>query len=293
MESARCRAFLAAAEGGSFTAAAEALHYTPSGVSQLVAALERDLELKLLRRTQRGVTLTPAGETLLPAVRAFLNGEDRIRQLAAEVNDLRIGSIRIATYPSMAMQYLPGVLREFSGAYPDISIQVREGERREIIAWLGAGEVDVGFIGGDDSLPGDWLPLAEDPMLALLPRSHPLAHARSYPLERCREERFIMGGRGWDEDAIAMLHAHGIEPNVVLSTVSGISVLAMVESGLGISVMNELVTRGRDCDIALLPLDPPQHITLGMLLPSLENAAPAVRRFVQYAAKRLTRTETN
>ena len=291
MESARCRAFLAAAEHGSFSAAAEALHYTPSGVSQLVTALEQELELTLLRRTRRGVTLTQAGETILPAARALLQQEDRIRQLAAEINGLQLGSITVGTYPSMAMLYLPEVLRAFSRDFPQIRVQVREGEQREIVEWLRTGEADVGFLGGGERLPGDWLPLAEDPMLAMLPRTHPLAEAEVFPLEAVRGEPFIMGGQGWDSDAIDMLHAHGIEPNVVLSTVSGISVLAMVESGLGMSIMNRLVTRVQSADIAMLPLDPPQHITLGMLLPSLDDAPPAVNKFVQYAVRLLTQAE--
>ena len=291
MESARCRAFLAAAEHGSFSAAAEALHYTPSGVSQLVTALEQELELTLLRRTRRGVTLTQAGEKILPAARALLQQEDRIRQLAAEINGLQLGSITVGTYPSMAMLYLPEVLRAFSRDFPQIKVQVREGEQREIVEWLQTGAADVGFLGGGERLPGDWLPLAEDPMLAMLPRTHPLAEAEVFPLEAVRGEPFIMGGQGWDSDAIDMLHAHGIEPNVVLSTVSGISVLAMIEGGLGMSIMNRLVTRVQSADIAMLPLDPPQHITLGMLLPSLDEAPPAVQKFVQYAVRLLTQAE--
>ena len=289
MESARCKAFLAAAEHGSFTAAAEALHYTPSGVSQLVTALEHDLELTLLRRTRKGVQPTQAGEILLPAVRAFLQQEERIRQLAAEMNGLEIGAITVGTYPSMAIHYLPKVLRAFSRDYPNIRIQVREGERREILEWLEHGEVDIGFISETGELPGDWLPFAEDPMLALLPRDHPLAGAKVYPLAAAKEERFIMCGQGWDSDTIPMLRAHGIEPNIPFSTFSGFSALAMVESGLGISIMNALVTQALSADIALLPLDPPQHITLGMLLPDLDAAPPAVQKFVQYAAKMLTR----
>lgn len=73
METARCRAFLAAADTGSFSKAAELLSYTPSGVSQLVSALEADIGYPLLRRTNKGVTVTAEGSTLIPAIREFLN----------------------------------------------------------------------------------------------------------------------------------------------------------------------------------------------------------------------------
>ena len=95
MESARCKAFVAAAECGSFTAAAGKLGYTPSGVSQLVTALERELGFPLLDRSRRGVTLTGEGERFLPEIRGFLGKEDHIYELAAEVRGLTVGSVEI------------------------------------------------------------------------------------------------------------------------------------------------------------------------------------------------------
>lgn len=102
METARCRAFLAAADTGSFSKAAELLSYTPSGVSQLVSALEADIGYPLLRRTNKGVTVTAEGSTLIPAIREFLNCEDNIYQLAADTNGLLIAvlpSPRIRAWP--------------------------------------------------------------------------------------------------------------------------------------------------------------------------------------------------
>nr|MDU2066558.1 LysR family transcriptional regulator [Sporomusaceae bacterium] len=107
MESARCKAFLAAVETGSFSKAAEVLNYTPSGVSQLVTSLENDLGFPLLRRNPKGVTLTENGKQILPAVRDFLLQENRIFQLAAEISGLLIGSITIASYSSISTHWLP------------------------------------------------------------------------------------------------------------------------------------------------------------------------------------------
>ena len=110
METARCRAFLAAAETGSFSKAAEALSYTPSGVNQLVTALEKELGFPVFRRNTKGVTLTENGELLLPTVREFLRKEDRIFELSAEMNGLLIGSVTIAAYSSIATHWLPAVI---------------------------------------------------------------------------------------------------------------------------------------------------------------------------------------
>ena len=113
MESARCKAFLAAAETGSFTKAAERLNYTTSGVSQLVASLEKELGVSLFIRKKQGVTLSENGEYLLPAIRSFLQQEERIYQMASDILGLSVGEITIATYPSMSAHSLPQVIREF------------------------------------------------------------------------------------------------------------------------------------------------------------------------------------
>ena len=120
MESARCRAFLESVERGSFKAAADALGYTPSAVSQLVAALEKELSLNLLIRSKKGVTVTGEGRKLLPIVRSFLAREKEMYELASELQGLSVGNLTIAAYPSVATTWLPELVRTFQKDYPDI-----------------------------------------------------------------------------------------------------------------------------------------------------------------------------
>ena len=127
METARCRAFVVAADTGSFSKAAEALSYTPSGVNQLVTALEKELGFPLFRRNTKGVSLTENGRLLLPAIRKFLRQEDRIFELSAEMNGLLIGSVNIAAYSSIATHWLPAVIGAFQRDYPQIHVNLLEG----------------------------------------------------------------------------------------------------------------------------------------------------------------------
>ena len=288
MESARCKAFLAAVETGSFSKAAEFLNYTPSGVSQLVSALENELGFSLLRRSKRGVTPTENGEKLLPTIREFLLQENRIYQFAAETNGLLIGNITIAAYSSIATHWLPSVIRAFQEDYPQIQIKLMEGIRQEVTKWLDEKIADVAFLSYKDPMPYEWIPLAEDQMLAVLPKTHPLAAEISYPLQNCERERFIMPALGRDADVIALFQANKLNPNIQFSTLENFATMAMVEQGLGMSIMNELITRKWQCDVVMLPLTPPQHITLGIALFSLETASPAIKQFIQYAVERLT-----
>ena len=289
METARCRAFLAAAETGSFSKAAEALSYTPSGVNQLVTALEKELGFPVFRRNTKGVTLTENGEMLLPAVREFLRQEDRIFELSAEMNGLLIGSVTIAAYSSIATHWLPAVISAFQQDYPQIRIRLMEGIWQEVSKWLDDRAADIGFFSYQEGMPYEWIPLAEDPMLALLPKDHPLAGAEAYPLEECANDRFIMPALGCDDDVTALFAKNGIVPNVQFTTLESFSVMSMVEQGLGMSVMNQLITEKRICDVVKLPLDPPSQITLGIALHSKADISPAVRMFLKYAVRMLTK----
>jgi DNA-binding transcriptional LysR family regulator len=97
-----------------------------------------------------------------------------------------------------------------------------------------------------------------------------------------------MPALGRDADVIALFQANKLNPNIQFSTLENFATMAMVEQGLGMSIMNELITRKWQCDVVMLPLSPPQHITLGIALSSLDTASPAVKQFVQYAVERLT-----
>lgn len=287
MESSRCKAFLAAAECGSLTRAAEKLNYTASGVSQLISAMESEFGFLLLRRTTRGVVLTAEGERMLPAVRAFLSQENRMHELAANINGLDIGLINIAAYSSIATHWLPKVIADFKKKYPNININLMEGVRQEVLKWIEEGRADIGLLSGGDDIDYEWIPLADDPMIAVLPKDHPLADAKEFPLDRCEQEEFIMPAMGKDEDVMKMLNKYDIVPNIVYSTNESFSAWALIENGLGISITNELLMHGWDCDVAKIPVSPPEKITLGMILPSVKHASPAVKRFVKYAVSEL------
>lgn len=287
MESSRCKAFLAAAECGSLTRAAEKLNYTASGVSQLISAMESDFGFLLLKRTTRGVVLTAEGEKMLPAVRAFLSQENRMHELAANINGLDIGLINIAAYSSIATHWLPKVIADFKKKYPNININLMEGVRQEVLKWIEDGRADIGLLSGGDDIDYDWIPLADDPMIAVLPKDHPLADAEEFPLDRCEQEEFIMPAMGKDEDVMKMLSKYDIVPNIVYSTNESFSAWALIENGLGISITNELLMHGWNCDVAKIPVSPPEKITLGMILPSVKHASPAVKRFVKYAVSEL------
>lgn len=289
METARCKALLASAELKSFTGAAERLNYTPSGVSQLVTALERELGLKLLYRTRRGVAATPDGERLLPVIRELLAQEEYLYQLAGDSRGLLAGTVKVASYVSIAMHWLPGLIRAFQEKYPQIRIQLREGISPEIEEWLKNREVDVGFTNRPEDGAFEWFPLERVRMMAVLPKSHPLAKEECCPIARCAGEKFIMvvSENRRDPDLINVLARHGIAPDIAYTTFLDSTVVAMVEQGLGITFMNEWIANSYDYDVVRLPLDPPEYLHLGIAAVSTDTLSPAARTWIRFARRYL------
>lgn len=291
MDSARIKAFVASVDEGSFTAAGKELGYTPSGISQLVSALEDDLGFPLLIRKSRGVTATREGELIYPEAVEYLAKERSIYRIAAELSGIDVGQVVIASYSSVATHILPTIIREFSEQYPSISITLREGTKAQIEEIIAANDADLSFATRLNNPGYSWIPFMEDPMVAVLPQEHPYAAAGSYPISEAANESFIMPGEGGDADTRELLSSFNIEPNIKYTTVENHTAINMVSEGLGIAIMNEFITKSWDSDVAIVPLDPPSSITLGISLPSLESAPPAVRKFILFAADRLTKLQ--
>lgn len=294
MDTARYRAFLLSVETGSFSSAAKILNYTPSGVSQLVSALESEVGFPLLQRTNKGVTATSEGKHLLVAVRSLLNQEERIQQLISEVKGLAIGDIIIASYSSMATCWLPAIIRAFQNDYPNINIHLMESQRKNILKQLDTARADLGFLSLQDNMPYDCIPLAEVPLIALLPQNHPFANEASFPVEQSKKEQLVVCAFGHDDDIESFFKKYDITPNIHFFTLESATSLAMIENGLCIRITNQLVSQSLPSfRVVSLPLDPPEQLTMGIALPSLKNAAPAVKKFIEYAVRMLTKEEVN
>lgn len=279
------QAFLTAVDSGSFAKTAEALNYTPSGISHMMNSLEEELGLPLLTRHRNGVQPTDAGQRLLPILRELLKWNDQLEQVVSEINGLSSGSITIGAYLSISAQWLPQVIRAFKADYPNIKIRLMEGVWPEVHGWMEEHRTDFSLYSLRQGLKCHWIPLMDDPMLAVLPKDHPLAHLSSYPLAQCEQEDFIMPSLGDDVDVTQLLVEAGITPRITFSTMDNFTALSMIQAGLGMSIMNRLITEGKNFDLAMLPLDPPRHITLGIAVPCPEALSPAAARFISYLVR--------
>lgn len=184
---------------------------------------------------------------------------------------------------SISSHWLPRVIKAFRRDYPNVQIHLMEGIRKEVLQWLSESRADIAFLSEVKGTPYDWIPLAEDPMIAILPPTHPMAGGKTYPLSKVEEEAFIMPAMGKDDDLAELFSREGIQPKIAYSTMESFAAIAMIENGLGMTITNNLITENWQADVVKLPLDPPRSITMGILLPDRSTLSPAAKKFVQYA----------
>lgn len=287
MDVIKCKAFVSAVNEGSLTGAGKILGYTPSGISQLVSSMEKEFGFTLLTRKNNGVVPTREGEYIYPLAVEYIEKENEIYKAATELSGMYKGNVMIATFASVAAHTLPSIIKEFSDLHPSINIQIEETTKNNIERMVTSGKADLAFTSRLSAANLEWYPFMTDKMVAVLPKNHPYADKDSYPIIKCRKENIIMPSEGDDADARDLLKKHGIAPNLRLTTLENYTAITMVEKGLGICIMNEGLTKHWQTDTVVLPLDPPSEIEIGITLPSLESAAPAVREFVLFAAQKL------
>ncbi|RGY97605.1 LysR substrate-binding domain-containing protein [Clostridium sp. AM58-1XD] len=285
MDLKKCEVLLKAVDYGSFSKVADELGYTPSAISHMMNSLDREVGFQLLVRGHSGVKPTDNCVKILPILRELIKWDNQLEQVVSEICGLETGTVTIGTYASISIHWLPRIIKAFQADYPHIKIRTMEGVRQELETWLDENRVDFCVYSYQPQIKRDWIPLKDDPMLAVLPPDHPYANKKSYPISACEGEPFIMPALGQDYDTAQLLREARVTPDISFSTMDNYSTISMIECGLGISIMNELITKGMVSNVVKKPLDPPRYITMSIALPSLEKASPAARKFIDYVKK--------
>ena len=279
--------FARVAELRGFTLAATRLGISQSAVSHALKALEQEMGIELIHRHQGGVELTDIGAQLLLRAQEILGLSETMRQEAADARGMKRGTLRIGSFgPSASMKLLPAILARYRRTYPGIEVRIDEGTDREVISWIQERRVDVGFV----VLPEDKLDtvvLCEDQMVALLPASHPLAGAQHVSLAELCDGPFIMTEAGSGPLLQRLFSAQKLVPNVLYRSAQLISTLAMVEMGLGVSILAEQALPERDSlhanSYLKKPLSPPVTRRVGLAVLDERQASPATKAFMRIA----------
>lgn len=284
MDTEKCRAFLAVLEAGSLSGAADALGYTPSGLSRLIDSMEREAGFALLLRGRGGAELTRAGETLLPHIRRLAEEGARYEQAAQAIRGLTVGRVVTGTNYTACFPWLAEVISGFHEACPGIQVELLEGSSSQLAQAVEQRQADLCLI---SRRPGShrWVPLAEDELVVLLPEGHRLADAPRFPVALLATEPYIDILPGQETDNSRMLKELGLHPRVRFGTSDVRAAEAMVQAGLGIALLNHMAAHTLPRGVVARPLAPPQPVHLGLAL--TRDPSPAARRFLRYALSRL------
>jgi len=268
-------------EAGSLTKAAETLNLTQSGVSHAIASLESEMGFPLLKRDRAGISLTDNGERILKYIREILHWDELLKQEAAAIKGIEVGTVRIGTFTSVSTLWLPGIIKQFQHLHPSIEIKLLEGNYTDIDQWILNGSVDFGFVSLPTSSPFDIIPLKKDRMLCILPKDHALCGQPKVRWQEIIDEPFIMPKVGCDNDVRRILKEQGITPNIKFEVADDHAIIAMVQNGIGISILPEMILFNKPGNICTPELEGDNYRSIGIATVSLIKSSPAAIRFIK------------
>lgn len=278
----KCAALVNVADAGSFTAAARDMGYAQSSLSRMVADLEAEWGMRLVERSRTGVKLTSEGMKIMPHVRRFVaQGDD----LSSRIDDMRgdvSGTLRIGTISSVATHWLPRAIASFQKSYPNVRYELLLGDYTEIEEWIATGRVDCGFVRMPCADELDATVIAEDELFVVLPKGHELAKRETVtPRDLCKWPFLSLSENDDVEDA-GMFDGLDVLPDIRVTTWDDYSILAMVEAGLGVSVLPGLILKRIPYEVEIRPLAPKAVRTLAFATRDGGYAPLVAQRFADH-----------
>jgi len=289
MELRHLRYFVAVAEEGHITRAAERLGIQQPPLSQQIRALETEIDVQLFRRKPRGVELTPAGSALLGEARAILArvGEAVAatrRAARGEAGRIGIGFTSSASFHP----FVPRAIRAFRERHPLVELTLEESGTTELVEALRAQAIDAAFVRSPVGESADLTvrPLLDEPMVAALPNGHRLStDGGPLPLAALAGETFVLYrrpvGPGLHDAIIAACDRAGFSPRIGQEAPRMLSTLSLVAAGLGVTLVPQSMSRLEAASVVYRALDPAAQLLAPLNLAYRRGeTAAAVRRFV-------------
>ena len=275
-------AFVKTVETGSFTRAAQELDYAQSSISKMVADLENEWNMTLLERSKAGVRPTSAGEQVLPFLHKVLRDHQELEGHILQMNGLETGVVRIGTFSSVAIHWLPNIFSRLQQDYPGIEYEMLLGDYDEVEHWIDEGRVDCGFLRLPTLARFDTILLKQDEYKVVLPMGHPLAAKDAIPLADLNGLPFLLLEHGGKTEVTDLLERSHVRPAVRFTTWEDFAIMAMVERGMGVSILPSMILQRIPYRIEIRPLQEPYYRPIGLARKRAEYLTPAVRKFMEY-----------
>lgn len=279
MNISKYKALLTAVDMGSLSGAAQKLGYTQSGLTHMMNAIEDEFGFSVLQRGYYGIKLTPAGEKIIPKIRQLVMCEEAIEAEVELVKSYGDNVIRIGAYSSMAGTWLPAIVEKFNKEFPDIIVNIQTGTVAELYGGLEEGRYDICFGSKNSKYDFKWSSLEKDRFYAILPKDYP-SDSDEFHISRFNGTKFLMPGLGFDDDISAVFSEFNVKPFVTPTYVDDPAIISMVEHGLGVSMLSELIIAGKADGVKVLPIVPEVSRTLAIATQSDKIKTLPLKRLI-------------
>lgn len=266
----------------SISKTAAELNYTQSAISQAIKNFERELGFPLFKRSKHGMELMPNTEEIIESLKVICREKNRINQIASSLTSLESGYIRIGTIQSISYHWLPDILKHFSALYPNIRFEMTVDGFSPLKEKLQAGHLDCIFVSRYSVPDLPFIPIGDDELLLVTPRSHRLAEKLAVSLSDINGENFVLSSDGLDYETGNIFRLNNIHPKIQYRLNEDFATLKMVETGFGITILPRLLLHNAPFDVCTRSFTEHYSRTLGVACPKDAPPTPATLKFLDY-----------
>lgn len=274
------RAFVEAARTGSITAAALSLDYTQPGISHMISYLEKSCGFLLLYRSKQGVALTENGERIYKICQEILDKQTELNDTISQINGSVSGVLRIGSYLSVLTHWGNTLVEKMDKLHPLLQLHFFEGNRDSQLSLLRNNEIDVGIFSSSAPEEFDFLPIHKDPIVVIFPQNHEFLQKKVLTTDDLLQSSMLIQSEGYSEALKRILGEQYTAVRGKVTTKSDQAQIRLVESGMGIGVVGEMIVSPTDA-IGVRKFAKPYARTIGLAIPSWKPVTPALREFIK------------
>lgn len=274
--------FYTVAQEKSFQKAAKILNMTPSAISHAISSMEKELGFSLFIRNKNGTVLTSNGEAIYPHILDILNSNEYLLQSVAKLKGLRSGTIKVGCFNSVCTAWMPAIMTAFRKEYPEITVKVFQGTYTDVEEWLKNGTIDVGFLSESCTRDFFYTPIYKDQLLCLTPKNFPVANPDFISIDELENQAFVFQREACDTDVQAFLDKYHISIKTNHHVIDDQSTVALIEAGMGIGIMPEILVKKMSSNINSYALHPAEYRTICLATTHPHIMSPAVNRFIKF-----------
>ena len=288
MELRQMKYFLEVCRENNFTRAAANLYVAQPAITNAIRKLEIELEVKLLNRTNKEVSLTSEGRVFLERISPILSAVNEITQEMHDIKDLKRGTLNLGVPPQIGAYMFPGIFTEFGSRYPNLQLNVFEQGSAATTALLEKGELDIGIvILRNPSTLLNTLPIRQEPILLCVSLQHRLAGRKYVDFSELRNEKFILRKTDsfFREIVLELCKKYEVTPNVVFSSNQIQTIKSLVAENVGIAFFMEMVLKN-DPSIASIALDGSASLSVGLAWKKGKYVSKVTQAFIDFVVAR-------